>query len=129
MEIIKVLKKNYPVFVRPVRVGDLDRGKLPPKFLSHNISDDAIVNVKCFEDGTLDLRGKKGEYRIVRPHNEMYSLEEAKKFAIDHFDARSLRSKFPNGGMVKIDDLLKVLEVGVECGYKFGRKSVSSKIS
>jgi hypothetical protein len=26
-----------------------------------------IVNVKCYEDGTLDLRGKKEEYRILIP--------------------------------------------------------------
>lgn len=65
MEIIKILRKNMPVFVRVMKVGDLDKTKLSSKFLSHNIDDNVLVNVKCFVDGTLDLRGKKGEYRII----------------------------------------------------------------
>lgn len=52
-----------------------------------------------------------------------YSLEEAKKFAIEKFNSNKLKNKYPRGGYVKIDDILKVLEVGVECGYKFGQKS------
>lgn len=67
MEIIKILRKNMPLFVRRMRVGELDKSKCSIKFLSHNLNDDVIVNVKCYEDGTLDLRGKKGEYRIIIP--------------------------------------------------------------
>lgn len=66
MEIIKILRKKMSIFVRIMKVGELDKTKLSTKFLSHNISDDALVNVKCYEDGTLDLRGKKCEYRIIR---------------------------------------------------------------
>jgi hypothetical protein len=52
-----------------------------------------------------------------------YSLDEAKKFAKEKFNSDSLKNKFPRGGWVRIDDILSVLEVGVECGYKFGKKS------
>ena len=65
MEIIKILRKNMPVFVRNMMVGELDKTKLSTKFLSHNIDNDVLVNVKCFEDGLLDLRGNKCEYRII----------------------------------------------------------------
>ena len=34
-----------------------------------SLNDDVIVNVKCYEDGTFDLRGKKEEYRIIVPDN------------------------------------------------------------
>jgi hypothetical protein len=67
MEVIKVLRKNMPLFVRKMKVGELDKDKCSNKFLSHNFSDDLIVSVKCYEDGTLDLRGKKEEYRIIVP--------------------------------------------------------------
>lgn len=69
MEIIKILRRGMPLLVRHIRVGDLDKTKCSPKFLSHNFNDDVIVNVKCYEDGTLDLRGKKEEYRIILPDN------------------------------------------------------------
>lgn len=52
-----------------------------------------------------------------------YSLDEAKKFALEKFNSDKMKSKYPRGGWLKIDDILKVLEVGVECGYKFGQKS------
>lgn len=52
-----------------------------------------------------------------------YSLEEAKKFAMEKFNAQATKSKYPKGGWISIDDILSVLEVGVECGYKFGQKS------
>lgn len=65
MEIIKILGKNLPLFVRQIKVGDLDKTKCSHKFLSHNLNDDVVVNVKCYEDGTLDLRDKNGKYRII----------------------------------------------------------------
>ena len=52
-----------------------------------------------------------------------YSLEEAKKFAMEKFNAEELKSNYPNGGRLSIDEILFVLEAGVECGYKFGQKS------
>ncbi len=54
-----------PLYVIPTRVGNLDKSKCSPKFLAHGFDDDMIVNVKCTEDGTIDLRGNKGEYRII----------------------------------------------------------------
>jgi len=52
-----------------------------------------------------------------------YTLEEAKKFAMKKFNSDKMKSEYPKGGWVNIDDILSVLEVGVECGYKFGQKS------
>jgi hypothetical protein len=69
MEIIKILRKNRPLFVRLMKVGELDKSKCSTKFLSHNFNDDTIINVKCYEDGTLDLRDKKEEYRIIVTDN------------------------------------------------------------
>lgn len=74
MEIIKILRKNMPLFVRQMLVGELDKSKCSHKFLSHNLKDEVIVNVKCYEDGTLDLRGKKEEYRIIVPDKDSNNI-------------------------------------------------------
>lgn len=63
--IIKIKRKSRPLFVIPTKIGDLDKSKCSPKFLAHNFPDDMIVNVKCYEDGEIDLRGKREEYRIL----------------------------------------------------------------
>jgi len=69
MEIIKIPRRGRELFVKVMKVGDLDKTKCSHKFLSHNFNDEMLVNVKCFPDGSLDLRGKKGEYRIILPDN------------------------------------------------------------
>lgn len=69
MGIIEIIRKGRPLFVKQIKVGDLDKSKCSNKFLEHNFSDDYFVNVKCHEDGTLDLRGKKEEYRILVSDN------------------------------------------------------------
>lgn len=67
---IKIItRKGLPLYVKEMKLGELDKTKCSPKFLTHNLPDDTIVNVKCHEDGTLDLRGKKGEYRIIMEDN------------------------------------------------------------
>lgn len=65
----EIIRKSRPLFVQQILVKDLDKTKCSAKFLSHNLPDDTIVNVKCLQDGTLDLRGKKEEYRIIIPDN------------------------------------------------------------
>jgi len=65
MEIIEILRKCKPLFVRKMLVVELDKKKCSTKFLSHNFNGCMIVNVKCNENGELDLRGKKEEYRII----------------------------------------------------------------
>ncbi len=69
MEIKEIIRKSRPLFVRVMKVGELDKSKCFHKFLSHNFKDDMLVNVKCYPDGTIDLRGKKEEYRIIVPDN------------------------------------------------------------
>ena len=64
-DIIKITKKGHPVFVVKKKVSDLDKTKLSNKFLAHQFNDKTEVYVKCLENGTLDLRGKLNEYRLV----------------------------------------------------------------
>ena len=61
----RILRKKYIIFVKKIKVGDLDKDKLSNKFKSHNFDDDMIVNVKCNSDGSFDLRGNDQEYRII----------------------------------------------------------------
>jgi hypothetical protein len=49
MEIIKIIRKNLPLFVRQIKVGELDKSKCSSKFLSYNLNDDVIVNVMKME--------------------------------------------------------------------------------
>jgi hypothetical protein len=67
MEIFEIMRKNYPVLVRRVLVGNLDKTKCSKLFLELNLPDSLSVYVKCNEDGTFKLRGKKEEYRIILP--------------------------------------------------------------
>jgi len=65
MEIISVIRKNYPILVMSIKYKDLDKTKCSAKFLSHrNFDDDTLVYVKCNINGNIDYRGKRGEYRI-----------------------------------------------------------------
>lgn len=63
--IVKVIKKGMPVFVRKMRVFELDKDKCSPKFLALNMEPEHKVYVKVLADGSIDLRGKKEEYRII----------------------------------------------------------------
>ena len=65
MVIYNIIRKGRPLHVRKIMAGDLDKSKCSAKFLSHKLNDNTIVNVKCLEDGSFDLRGKKEEYRII----------------------------------------------------------------
>jgi hypothetical protein len=61
----EIIRKGRPLFVKVMKVGELDKTKCSHKFLLHNFNDEMLVNVKCYPDGTIDLRGKKEEYRII----------------------------------------------------------------
>lgn len=65
MQIKEILRKNKNLFVRVMKVSELDKSKCSNKFLQLNLNQDDVVNVKCYPDGSLDLRDKKGEYRIL----------------------------------------------------------------
>jgi hypothetical protein len=59
---------------------------------------------------------------------EDYSLEKAKKFAYSNFE--NLKDEYPLGkGMITIQDIFDVLEVGVNCGYKFASKAATKAYS
>jgi hypothetical protein len=62
----EIKKRGKNIWVKELKVKDLDKSKCSYKFLQHNFPDEHIVNVKCFKDGTLDLRGRKQEYRIIK---------------------------------------------------------------
>ena len=61
----EIIRKGRPLFVREMTVAELDKSKCSTKFLEHNLPLNTIVNVKCYQNGDLDLRGKKEEYRII----------------------------------------------------------------
>jgi hypothetical protein len=54
-----------------------------------------------------------------------YSLSAAKEFAKSHFE--NLYEKYPLGGKVAIKNIMNVLEVGAECGHKFGYNKAREK--
>lgn len=62
---IKVIKKGHPVFVKRVKFSELDPAKCSAKFLSHSLKPNDEFYVKCLDSGEIDLRGNKGEYRII----------------------------------------------------------------
>lgn len=64
-EVIKVLRKNHPCYVIQKQVSELDKTKCSHKFLTNNLPEDSLVFVKCYENGEIDLRGKKEQYRII----------------------------------------------------------------
>ena len=74
INIITIIRKGRPLLIKQMKVSELDKTKCSNKFLIHNFPDDKIVNVKCLPDGTIDLRGKKEEYRIIVPDIERTDL-------------------------------------------------------
>lgn len=82
--------------------------------------DELLKNQSTTEQVLLNMEDKK---LYIPDVSGRYSLEDAKKFSKEKFNSDSLKNKYPRGGWVKIDDILSVLEVGVECGYKFANKS------
>lgn len=69
-DMIEIIIRRHKVSVTPMLVGSLDKAKCSKKFLSHKFPDNHIVYVKCLPDGTPDLRGARGEYRIIVPNEE-----------------------------------------------------------
>lgn len=69
-KIHEIKRKGRNVFVLKYTVGELDKNKFSRRFLKYNFDDNKVVFVKCFENGKLDLRGKKEEYRILNPDKE-----------------------------------------------------------
>ena len=67
---ITIKRKGRDLTVKSHKVSELDKTKCSFKFSSHKFDDDMEVYVKYKDDGTLDLRGKRGEYRIILPDKE-----------------------------------------------------------
>lgn len=65
---VKVIRrKGRDLYIREMKVSELDVKRCSPKFLSHNFNDNKVVNVKCLKNGEIDFRGKRCEYRIIVP--------------------------------------------------------------
>lgn len=70
MEIILIIRKNYPIFVTPIKVRDLKWGLCSVKFQRHVelLNDpEREVYVKCDKNGGIDWRLRRGdryEYRL-----------------------------------------------------------------
>jgi len=75
------------------------------------------------------------KYKIIIPKEETkqetieepdkWSLDNAKEFALNYFKKSD---EVPSKGMFTYELLLRILEAGIECGYKFGTKA-SAKYS
>ena len=65
MKIKRVIRKEFEITVREMTVRELDKSKCSNKFLQYNFDPDYIVHVKCDENGNLELRGNKKEYRLI----------------------------------------------------------------
>jgi hypothetical protein len=77
MSVVKIIKKGLPVFAVKKKVSELDESKLSQKFKTHGFTPDTEVYVKCYEDGTLDLRGNKEEYRLIPVPEDQVKHDEA----------------------------------------------------
>ncbi len=64
MEILTIIRKDYPTTVLKMKVGDLDKSKCSNKFLSNGIDESTEVYVKCDSKGNIQYRGKNQEYRL-----------------------------------------------------------------
>lgn len=72
MQILNILRKNWPIQITPILIKDLDKSKCSKLFLERHLAsfkEEDTIYVKCDENGTLDLREKSGklEYRIINP--------------------------------------------------------------
>jgi hypothetical protein len=65
------------------------------------------------------------EPQTSKEDDERWSLDNAKEFALNYFKKSD---EVPSKGMFTYELLLRILEAGIECGYKFGTKA-SAKYS
>ena len=83
MVIEKIIRKEYPIWVKRIKIEDLDLDLCSHKFREYlqNHPHPSEIFVKCNEDGSLNLRlRKKGrmEYRIydISKHDKMIETKE-----------------------------------------------------
>lgn len=77
MIVLTVIRKQHPVTVLKTVVGCLDKSKCSNKFLSLNLPDDCYIYIKCDDNGNVQYRGKKQQYRLYDPSvHEMQSFKE-----------------------------------------------------
>ena len=68
---------TLPVYRSTIK--NLDQSKLSNKFKSHNFPPNHEVFIKCNEDGSPQLRGKRQEYRMLKA-TQLTALERIKRF-------------------------------------------------
>jgi len=68
MKLIKILHKNYPIWVRRFKTTDLNLELCSYKFRNYleNHSYPEEVFVRCNEDGTFNMRLKKNDHQEYR---------------------------------------------------------------
>ena len=83
MIIYKIIRKEYPIWVRKFKIEELDPNLCSPKFRNYieNYTPPSETFVKCNEDGSLNMRlRKKGrkEYRIydIMKHENIVEQKE-----------------------------------------------------
>jgi hypothetical protein len=67
MQVLTVIRKKHPITVLKTIVGLLDKSKCSKKFLDLNLTEAKYIYVKCDENGNIEYRGKKQEYRLYSP--------------------------------------------------------------
>jgi len=61
-----IIRNRYQITVLKYKISELDKTKCSEKFLERNFPDDYEVYIKCDEDGNIEYRGDKQEYRIYK---------------------------------------------------------------
>jgi hypothetical protein len=101
-------------------------------FLQWFVKNPSCERVEVEKD--IDFINEKHIYKIIIPKEakqeaieepDKWSLDNAKEFALNYFKKSD---EVPSKGMFTYELLLRILEAGIECGYKFGTKA-SAKYS
>jgi hypothetical protein len=97
---------------KPIQVGQPDKQERTGSLVEciQNIINDQLKVISEIE-----------KYALEEP--DKWSLEKAKEFALNYFKKSN---EVPSKGMFTYELLLRILEAGIECGYKFGTKHQAS---
>ena len=83
-DVLTIIRKNRPVTVIKMRVGELDEPKLSSGFKSHGFGPDTEVYVKCDAAGRIEYRGKAREYRLYEVAAHKIKTRRALREELNH---------------------------------------------
>jgi hypothetical protein len=97
---------------KPIQVGHPDK---------HERTGSLVECIQNIINDQLKVISEIEKYSLEEP--DKWSLEKAKEFALNYFKKSN---EVPSKGMFTYELLLRILEAGIECGYKFGTKQQAS---